>query len=117
MSSKSNNDPPFKFEYDRDYNLDLTFQIPNSYCNTNQYSSPIDAKRDFKNEEREEMRIKMKSLEKNIRDMQGLGGHKSLSFTDLCMFRKFIYLLVSKLKNLRRIMDMEIHLIIFKEIL
>ncbi|KAK4706828.1 hypothetical protein R3W88_033624 [Solanum pinnatisectum] len=28
----------------------------------------------------------MKSLEQSIRDMQGLGGHKGISFSDLCIF-------------------------------
>ena len=39
-----------------------------------------------KNKEHEEMSKKMKSLEQSIRDMQGLGGHKGISFSDLCMF-------------------------------
>ncbi|KAH0689562.1 hypothetical protein KY289_016920 [Solanum tuberosum] len=36
--------------------------------------------------ERKEMAEKMKSLEQSIRDMQGLGSHKGISFSDLCMF-------------------------------
>ena len=32
------------------------------------------------------MSKKMKSLEQSIRDMQGLGGHKGISFSDLCVF-------------------------------
>ena len=29
---------------------------------------------------------KMKSIEKHMKSMQGLGGHKSVAFKDLCMF-------------------------------
>ncbi|XP_075101860.1 uncharacterized protein LOC142177286 [Nicotiana tabacum] len=36
--------------------------------------------------EQEEMTRKMKSLEQTMRNIQGLGGHKSVSFNDLCMF-------------------------------
>ncbi|XP_070037119.1 uncharacterized protein [Nicotiana tomentosiformis] len=32
------------------------------------------------------MASKMRSLEQNIKNIQRLGGHKSLSFSDLCMF-------------------------------
>ena len=28
----------------------------------------------------------MKSIEQNMKSMQGLGGHKSVAFKDLCMF-------------------------------
>ncbi|XP_070009740.1 uncharacterized protein [Nicotiana sylvestris] len=36
--------------------------------------------------EPDEMASKMKSLEQNIKNIQGLGGHKIVSFCDLCMF-------------------------------
>ena len=36
--------------------------------------------------EQEEMLKKMKSIEKHMKSMQGLGGHKSVTFKDLCMF-------------------------------
>ncbi|XP_070011439.1 uncharacterized protein [Nicotiana sylvestris] len=32
------------------------------------------------------MARKMKSLQQNIKNIQGIGGHKSVSFSDLCMF-------------------------------
>ncbi|XP_049371475.1 uncharacterized protein LOC125836336 [Solanum verrucosum] len=67
MEPKSNNDPLLKVQYDRDYTPELTFKIPSSYPHTHQYSSHVEA-------------------EKSVRDMQGLGGHKSVSFNDLCMF-------------------------------
>ncbi|XP_049369180.1 uncharacterized protein LOC125834052 [Solanum verrucosum] len=86
MEPKSNNDPPPKVQYDRDYTLELTFKIPSSYPHTHQYSSHVEAEKAVKNEEHEELARKMKSLEQSVRDMQGLRGHKSVSFNDLCMF-------------------------------
>ncbi|KAK4724093.1 hypothetical protein R3W88_026872 [Solanum pinnatisectum] len=49
-------------------------------------SSHVEAEKVIKNEEHEEMARRMKSLEQSVKDMQGLGGHKSVSFNDLCMF-------------------------------
>ncbi|XP_049364034.1 uncharacterized protein LOC125828744 [Solanum verrucosum] len=86
IEPKSNNDPPPKVQYDRDYTPELTFKIPSSYPHTHQYSSHVEAEKAVKNDEHEEFARKMKSLEQNVRDMQGLGGHKSVSFNDLCMF-------------------------------
>ncbi|KAH0728087.1 hypothetical protein KY284_003952 [Solanum tuberosum] len=55
MEPKSNNDPPPKVQYDRDYTLGLTFKIPSSYPHTHQYSSYVEAEKAVKNEEHEEM--------------------------------------------------------------
>ncbi|KAK4713348.1 hypothetical protein R3W88_019255 [Solanum pinnatisectum] len=86
MESKSNNDPPPKVQYDRDYTPELTFKIPGSYPHTHQYSFHVEAEKVVKNEKHEEIVRKMKSLKQNVRDMQELGGHKIVSFNDLCMF-------------------------------
>ncbi|KAK4709725.1 hypothetical protein R3W88_004238 [Solanum pinnatisectum] len=63
MEPKSNNDPPPKAQYDRDYTYEVTFKISGSYPHTHQYSSPVEAEKTVKNEEHEEMTRKMKSLE------------------------------------------------------
>ncbi|XP_049399803.1 uncharacterized protein LOC125863871 [Solanum stenotomum] len=86
MEPKSHNDPPPKVHYDRDYTPELTFKIPGSYPHTHQYSSPVEAEKAVKNEEHKEMTKKIKSLEQSVKNMLGLGGHKSFSFNDLCMF-------------------------------
>ncbi|KAK4716355.1 hypothetical protein R3W88_014693 [Solanum pinnatisectum] len=86
MEPKSHNDPPLKVQYDRDYTPELTFKISGSYPHTHQYSSPVEAEKTVKNEEHEEMTRKLNSLEQSVRYMQGLRGHKSVSFNDLCMF-------------------------------
>ncbi|KAH0722165.1 hypothetical protein KY289_005209 [Solanum tuberosum] len=86
MEPKSINDPPPKVQYDRDYTPELIFKITDSYPHTHQYSYHVEAEKVVKNEKHEEMARKMKSLEQSVRDMQGLGCHKSVSFNDLCMF-------------------------------
>ncbi|KAH0669887.1 hypothetical protein KY285_025781 [Solanum tuberosum] len=63
MEPKSNSDPPPKVQYDRDYTPEVTFKITDSYPNTHQYSSHVEAEKTVKNEEHEEMARKMKSLE------------------------------------------------------
>ncbi|KAH0670694.1 hypothetical protein KY289_025187 [Solanum tuberosum] len=86
LLQKSNDDPIPKDQYGQGQAPKLTFQIPDSYHHTHQYSSPVEAEKPTKDEEHEEIARKMRSLEQNIRNMQGLGGHKSVSFKDLCMF-------------------------------
>ncbi|XP_049394536.1 uncharacterized protein LOC125858774 [Solanum stenotomum] len=82
---KSNNDPSFQALHDRGYTSEEALKIPSSYPQTHQYSSPFKIEKTVKNEEHEEMAKKMKSLEQSIRDMQRLGGHKGISFSDLCI--------------------------------
>ena len=47
----------------------------------------VEVEKNTKDEEHEDITSKMRSLEENIRNMQGLGEHKSFSFKDLCMFQ------------------------------
>ncbi|XP_025884532.2 uncharacterized protein [Solanum lycopersicum] len=86
MVPKSNSDPPPKVRRDQSYTLEESIKIPSSHPHIHQYSCPVEIEKMVKNEEHEEMTKKMKSLEQSIRDMQGLGGHKGVSFSDLCMF-------------------------------
>ncbi|TMW81513.1 hypothetical protein EJD97_009197 [Solanum chilense] len=86
MVPKSNSDPPPKVRRDHSYTLEEAIKIPSSHPHIHQYSSPVEIEKMVKNEEHEEMTKKMKSLEQSIRYMQGLGGHKGISFSDFCMF-------------------------------
>ena len=86
MVPKSNSDPPPNVRRDQSYTLEEAIKIPSFYPHIHQYSSPVEIEKMVKNEEHEEMAKKMKSLKQSIRDMQGLGGHKGISFSDLCMF-------------------------------
>ena len=82
LVEKSNDDPILKDQYGQGHAPKLTFNVPNHH----KYSSPVEVEKNIKNKEHEEIARKMRSLEQNIRNMQGLGGHKSVSFKDLCMF-------------------------------
>ncbi|XP_015054878.1 uncharacterized protein LOC107001281 [Solanum pennellii] len=86
MMPKSNSDPPPKVRRDQSYTPKEAIKIPSSHPYIHQCSSPVEIEKMVKNEEHEEMTNKIKSLEQSIRDMQGLGGHKGVSFSDLCMF-------------------------------
>ncbi|KAK4726955.1 hypothetical protein R3W88_031872 [Solanum pinnatisectum] len=86
MVPKSNNDPSSKGFHDHGYIPKEALKIPGVYPHTHHYSSSIEVEKVVKNEEHEEMARKMKSLEQSVRDMQGLRGHKGISFSDLCIF-------------------------------
>ncbi|XP_010314108.1 uncharacterized protein [Solanum lycopersicum] len=64
------------------YTPGIAFGGPNSV----QFGSPIDVETPTPGSEQEEMLKKMKSIEQHMKSMQGLGGHKSVAFKDLCMF-------------------------------
>ncbi|KAK4721411.1 hypothetical protein R3W88_011644 [Solanum pinnatisectum] len=93
MVPKSNNDPSSKVFHDHGYTPEEALKISGFYPHTHHYSSPIKVEKAVKNEEHEEMARTMKSLEQSVRDMHGLGGHKGISFSDLCMF-PHVHLLV-----------------------
>ncbi|XP_070047519.1 uncharacterized protein [Nicotiana tomentosiformis] len=86
LAQKSNNDPQLNAHDSQHYSPELAFKIPDSYKHTPQNVFPIVIEKPDKNMEQKEMTRKMKSLEQTMRNIQGLGGHKSVLFNDLCMF-------------------------------
>ncbi|XP_075087786.1 uncharacterized protein LOC142169778 [Nicotiana tabacum] len=86
LAQKSNNDPQLDAHDAQHYSPELTLKVPDSYKHTPHNVFPIEIEKPEKNMEQEEMTRKMKSLEQTMRNIQGLGGHKSVSFNDLCMF-------------------------------
>ncbi|XP_075084773.1 uncharacterized protein LOC142168020 [Nicotiana tabacum] len=86
VAQKSNNDPQLDAHDAQHYSPELTLKVPDSYKHTPHNVVPIEIEKPEKNMEQEEMTRKMKSLEQTMRNIQGLGGHKSVSFNDLCMF-------------------------------
>ena len=68
------------------YPPEMTFKPQNPYYHAHQHDSPIVIEKIVKNKEQEEMARKVRSLEQSMRSMQGLGGPKSVSYKDLCMF-------------------------------
>jgi len=78
--------PINELNHDQVYPPELAFKPVNSYQPTHQPESHIVIEKAIMNEEREEIVRKVRSLEQSMRNIQGLGGHKSVSFKDLCMF-------------------------------
>ncbi|XP_075086085.1 uncharacterized protein LOC142168824 [Nicotiana tabacum] len=68
------------------FQLDTAHVTPNPYPQHPQYESPVEQERTARNSEQEEMARKMKSLEQSLKNMQGLSGQKSVSYSYLCMF-------------------------------
>ncbi|XP_019263160.1 PREDICTED: uncharacterized protein LOC109240926 [Nicotiana attenuata] len=68
------------------FQLDSARVTSNSYPQHPQCESPIEHEKAVRNPEQEEIAQKMKSIEKSLKNMQGLSGHKSISNADLCMF-------------------------------
>ncbi|XP_070054894.1 uncharacterized protein [Nicotiana tomentosiformis] len=64
----------------------MAFRVSAPYNQTPQYESPVENEKPAKTVEPDEIAIKIKSLEQNIKNIQGLGGNKIASFSDLRMF-------------------------------
>ncbi|XP_010324801.2 uncharacterized protein [Solanum lycopersicum] len=82
VTQRAAQDGQFTTHPEQYYTPGIAFGGPNSV----QFSSPIDNERPTPGSEQEEMLKKMKSIEQHMKSMQGLGGHKSVAFKDLCMF-------------------------------
>ncbi|XP_047263757.1 uncharacterized protein LOC124896262 [Capsicum annuum] len=75
-----------KPSHDMLYPPEMTFKSQNLPYYVHQHDTPIVIEKIAKNEEQEEMTRKVRNLEQSIRNLQGLGGPKSVSYKDLCMF-------------------------------
>ncbi|XP_070012906.1 uncharacterized protein [Nicotiana sylvestris] len=83
---RPNNEPPSHVYDGQYYSPNMAFGVLAPYNQTPRYESPVENEMPATMIEPDEMVRKMKSLEQNIKNIQGLGGHKSVSFSDLCMF-------------------------------
>ncbi|KAH0741196.1 hypothetical protein KY290_034239 [Solanum tuberosum] len=72
----------FTIHLEQYYTSGIAVGVPNSV----QFGPLIDVERPTQGSEQEEMLKKMKSIEQHMKSMQGLGGHKIVTFKDLCMF-------------------------------
>nr|XP_009758096.1 PREDICTED: uncharacterized protein LOC104210820 [Nicotiana sylvestris]XP_009758100.1 PREDICTED: uncharacterized protein LOC104210820 [Nicotiana sylvestris]XP_009758108.1 PREDICTED: uncharacterized protein LOC104210820 [Nicotiana sylvestris]XP_009758113.1 PREDICTED: uncharacterized protein LOC104210820 [Nicotiana sylvestris] len=73
--------------YDGQYHsLNMAFRVSAPYNQTSLYESPVEMKKVAKIGEPDELARRMKSLEQNIKNIQGIGGHKSVPFNYLCIF-------------------------------
>ncbi|KAM3253131.1 hypothetical protein P3L10_007201 [Capsicum annuum] len=71
------------------YPSEMTFKSQNPHYHVHQHDNSIVVEKIAKNEEQEEIARKVRSLEQSMRNMQGLGGPKCVSYKDLCMFLDF----------------------------
>ncbi|XP_019241787.1 PREDICTED: uncharacterized protein LOC109221800 [Nicotiana attenuata] len=79
--TRPNNEPPSHAYNCQYYSPNMAFGVSAPYNQTPQYESPVENEKPATRVEPDEMARKMKSLEQNIKNIQGLGGHKSVSFT------------------------------------
>ncbi|XP_075110925.1 uncharacterized protein LOC107790637 [Nicotiana tabacum] len=64
----------------------ITYVTPYSLTQPPQYDLSVEQEKVVKNPEQKEMARKMKSLEQSMKNMQGLSGQKSVSYSDLYIF-------------------------------
>ncbi|XP_070013336.1 uncharacterized protein [Nicotiana sylvestris] len=83
---RSSNEPLFQTHDNQYYPTEPTFKVPEPYTYTSHFDLSAETKKPSKNLEQEKMFRKFKSLEQSFRDMQGLGGHVSVSYKDLYIF-------------------------------
>ncbi|KAK4710014.1 hypothetical protein R3W88_004527 [Solanum pinnatisectum] len=82
VTQRAAQDEQFTARPEQYYTPGIIFGGPKSV----QFGSLINVERPTQGSELEEMLKKMKSIEQHMKNMQGLGGHKSVAFKDLCMF-------------------------------
>ncbi|XP_070004769.1 uncharacterized protein [Nicotiana sylvestris] len=63
-----------------------TFKVSDPYSYTPHLETHVETEKPSKNAEQEEIFKKVKSLEKSLRNMQGLGSQVSVAYKDLCLF-------------------------------
>ncbi|KAF3614573.1 putative nitrate transporter 1.4-like [Capsicum annuum] len=88
--------------HDQLYPSEMTFKPPNPHYHAHQHDSPILIKSIVKSEEHKEMAREVRSLEQSMRNMQGLGGPKSVSYKYLCMFPDVYFLLGFKIPKFEK---------------
>ncbi|XP_070002050.1 uncharacterized protein [Nicotiana sylvestris] len=84
--TRTNNEPPSHAYDGQYYSPNMAFWVSTPYNQIPQYESPVENEKPATMVEPDEMVRKMKSLEQNIKNIQRLSGHKSVSFSDLYMF-------------------------------
>ncbi|PHT94193.1 hypothetical protein T459_02075 [Capsicum annuum] len=86
MPLYSTREPALNITGDQRYTFEPTFRLTGLYGDTHQPEFPPNTEKPVMTEEQEKITIKLRSLELDMRNLQGLGGYKSVSYMDLCMF-------------------------------
>ncbi|KAF3625033.1 putative NAC domain-containing protein 66-like [Capsicum annuum] len=82
----SKSDPVLNISSYQNYAPELTFKSTDPYGYTHPPEFVLNAEMPVMKEEQEEMTRKLRSLELTMKNLQGPGGYKSVSYKDLCMF-------------------------------
>ncbi|KAF3679796.1 putative nitrate transporter 1.4-like [Capsicum annuum] len=82
----STREPALDITRDQRYTFEPTFKLTGPYGDTHPPEFPPNTEKPVKTEEQEKMTKKLRSLELAMNNLQGLGGYKSVSYKDLCMF-------------------------------
>ncbi|XP_070004211.1 uncharacterized protein [Nicotiana sylvestris] len=83
---RSSSEPAFPAKDAYYYASEPTFKVPDPYSYTPQFEPHVETDKPPKNAEQEDMFRKVHSLEKSLRNMQGLGNQVSVAYKDLCVF-------------------------------
>ncbi|KAM3357045.1 hypothetical protein P3S68_023759 [Capsicum galapagoense] len=78
--------PPLEAPTFDHYALEPIFKSTGPYDCPQLLEFPPNTEKPFMTEEQEEIARKLRSLELTMKNLQGLGGYKSVSYKDLCMF-------------------------------
>ncbi|KAF3632717.1 putative NAC domain-containing protein 66-like [Capsicum annuum] len=89
VPSYSTREPALNINGDQHYTFEPTFKLTGIYVDTHPPEFPPNTEKPVMTEEQEEMTRKVRSFELAMKNLQGLGGYKSVSYKDLCMFPGF----------------------------
>ncbi|KAM3339816.1 hypothetical protein P3S68_029685 [Capsicum galapagoense] len=84
--SHSTSDPVLNIFSDQHYAPEPIFKSTGPYDCPQLPEFPPNTEKPVMTEEQEEIARKLRSLEVTMKNLQGLGGYKSVSYKDLCMF-------------------------------
>ncbi|PHT90330.1 hypothetical protein T459_05443 [Capsicum annuum] len=82
----STSNPVLNIFSDQHYASEPIFKSIGLYDYTQPPEFPPNTEKPVRTEEQEKMDRKLRSLELTMKNLQGLGGYKSVSYKDLCMF-------------------------------
>ncbi|PHT71319.1 hypothetical protein T459_26423 [Capsicum annuum] len=82
----SKKDPTLNISGDQCYTFEPTFKLTGLYGDAQPPEFPPNTEKPVMTEKQEKMTKKLRSLELTMKNLQGLGGYKSVSYKDLFMF-------------------------------
>ncbi|KAM3266708.1 hypothetical protein P3L10_003703 [Capsicum annuum] len=82
----STREPALNIFSDQHYALEPTFKSTGPYDCPQPPEFPSNTEKPVMTKEQEKIARKLRSLELTMKNLQGLGGYKSVSYKDLCMF-------------------------------